>query len=108
MSYAQFWTDQLSAKGCRYKTGRREIQATCPYCGRDGHFYANTETGQYFCFGGGCGAKGNVITFLQNERLKGAEIAKVLTDYGFESSRRAPASKPPQRTPQASPLKITL
>ena len=34
----------------------------CPFCGKENHFYANPQTGQWDCKV--CGESGNAITFL--------------------------------------------
>lgn len=46
-----------------YKIRRNELSCSCPF--HDEYtpsFNANLETGVYHCFG--CGAKGNIITFV--------------------------------------------
>ena len=46
------------------KNSGGQMVGDCPFCGKEGHFYVDPETGKWNCFGGDCGEKGNVYTFL--------------------------------------------
>jgi hypothetical protein len=42
-----------------------EAYGNCPLCGKKGHFYVNTSTGQWACKSGKCQRRGNLITYLE-------------------------------------------
>lgn len=48
-----------------YAEGHENAEGRCPNCDRDDKFAIHSATGQYNCFRGSCGFKGNVTTFLQ-------------------------------------------
>ena len=51
---------------------KKTIQGDCPFCGKEGHFYVKTSTGQWTCHR--CQEKGNVSTFLKSLHQAGARI----------------------------------
>jgi energy-coupling factor transporter ATP-binding protein EcfA2 len=65
----------------RWRDGRREAPAACPWCGREGKFSVNTGTGEYGCLSGDCqgAVKGNGWTFIRTlyeECLRTTEAAR--------------------------------
>lgn len=52
-----------------------EITAECPFCGKFGGFYLNTETGAHICFKGSCEAKGRTIIPVVAE-VEGISLAE--------------------------------
>lgn len=49
--------------GCVFKPNGNQSVSDCLLCGKPGHFYVKTETGQYDCKR--CGSKGNAYTFIR-------------------------------------------
>lgn len=48
--------------GTELKKNGSQLCGDCPFCGKDGHFYVNSKTGQYSCKR--CSEEGNLYTFL--------------------------------------------
>lgn len=68
-----------------YKIRRKELICLCPFHEEDTpSFNANLETGLYKCFG--CGAKGNVTTFV-------AEMEGVTTKEAWKKIQNFEGSK---------------
>lgn len=65
-----------------YKIRRNELICSCPF--HDEYtpsFNANLENGVYYCFG--CGAKGNIITFVAEiEHISRKEACKKIEMLG--------------------------
>jgi len=49
----------------------------CPFCGKDGKFYVNPETGQWDCKAGSCHRSGNVPSFLEQYYKQSTENISV-------------------------------
>lgn len=68
-----------------YKIRRNELIGLCPFHEEDTpSFNANLETGVYHCFG--CGAKGNVTTFI-------AEMEGITTKEAWKKIKNFERSK---------------
>lgn len=62
-------------------SGKGQYVGTCPFCGKDRHFYFN-DSGQYDCKK--CHATGNAIKYLKIRHDKhGREINEILSIYGL-------------------------
>lgn len=70
------------------RSGDEENVARCPFCGRDGKLYIDSNTGQWDCKT--CDAKGNVHSFLkrlwEDSLLKKCDYSS-LSDRGFLHSQ---------------------
>jgi len=66
------------------RAGADEYQATCPFHNdHNPSLFVNVTTGQYHCFG--CGAEGDVFTFLQNYLgISFPEACQIASKYGIE------------------------
>ena len=50
--------------GLSFRTSGNQSISDCPLCGKDGHFYVKTATGQFDCKK--CGEKGNAFSFIRS------------------------------------------
>jgi DNA primase len=69
---ADWMDDHLT--GAKHNVGA-EWTAICPFCGRQGKFYVNTESGRWICFSGKCGERGKQIWSLV-AKVEGISVAQ--------------------------------
>jgi DNA primase (bacterial type) len=91
-----------------YVHGVLEYHSNCPFCGGRDRFVTRPETGQYSCAirASGCGAHGDMITFLREyAHMTLREACETIgidpDELGYASNERRPALEPAQVTPPA-------
>lgn len=72
------------------ENGNGQYKADCPFCGKESHFFANSENGKWDCKK--CGLAGGIQAFLQNrfeylESVTTADSLKPLANYRRIPSR---------------------
>lgn len=83
--------DTLNAVKRSNGKSRFELNAVCPFCDKGGHFYINTESGNYVCFkcdNKARGVRGLVKLLVEIEGISPQQARKVIFNKSIEFGRR--------------------